>query len=282
MDQENIHQDLKSLELQSLRSRYQTNLDQLAEQYGVERVELQLFASLGSTNQKLWGLIKETAPKNNAAPIAIAALTQSSGKGQWGKTWLSPSGGMYLSLALDCNLALDQSFHLVMASATGITRLLREYNLPVTIKWSNDLILEQRKLGGIKIETKTVKGLITKTVVGIGINWSNPVPPVGINLQSYYQNQPNLLPQVSSLEQLTAIATIGIIQGYQSYLNLGMSHTLKQYQELLNSIGKLVTVNNCPGKVIGVNNQGQLKVSLTSPGASTKIMLNPGEFSLGY
>ncbi len=277
-----MDQDSISADLQSLQSRYQTNLDQLAEQYGIGKVNLQLFASLGSTNQKLWQLLDNSLEDDSAAPRAITALTQTSGKGQWGKTWRSPSGGMYLSLALDCNLALENSFHLVMASAVGITKLLREYNLPVTIKWSNDLILDRCKLGGIKIETKAVKGFITKAIVGVGINWSNQVPEVGVNLQSYYQNQPNLLPQVSSLEQLTAIATVGIIQGYQSYLKLGVSKTLEQYQDLLNSIGQSVTVNNCSGKVIGVNNQGQLRVILTSPGASTEIRLNPGEFSLGY
>jgi len=282
MDQDKTNSNLH-LELPSLRSQYQTNLNQLANQYGIGKVNLQLFASLGSTNQKLWQLLDSNLDDEHAdIPRAIAALTQTSGKGQWGKTWRSSSGGMYLSLALDCNLALEDSFHLVMASATGITKLLREYGLPITIKWSNDLILDRRKLGGIKIETRTVEGVIRKAIVGVGINWSNQVPEVGINLQSYYQNQPNLLPQVSSLEQLTAIATVGIIQGYQNYLNLGVNHTREQYQDLLNSIGRSVTVNNCLGKVIGVNNQGQLQVILTSPGASTQIMLNPGEFSLGY
>ncbi len=277
-----MDQDSISADLQSLQSRYQTNLDQLTEQYGIGKVNLQLFASLGSTNQKLWQLLDNSLEDDSATPRAIAALTQTSGKGQWGKTWRSPSGGMYLSLVLDCDLALESSFHLVMASAVGITKLLREYNLPVTIKWSNDLILEGCKLGGIKIETRAVKGLIKKAIVGVGINWSNQVPEVGINLQSYYQNQTSLLPLISSLEQLTAIASVGIIQGYQNYLTLGVNHTLEQYQELLNSIGRLIKVNNCPGKVIGVNAQGQLQVLLTSPGASTEIMLNPGEFSLGY
>ena len=58
----------------------------------------------------------------------------------------------------------------------GIATVLRHYELPVSIKWSNDLILDRRKLGGIKIETKNDKNKLTKAVVGVGINWQNLVP----------------------------------------------------------------------------------------------------------
>ena len=260
--------------------KYQQELNQLAQKYDVEQIQINVFSCLTSTNEKLWELIDNDIK----IPTATVSLQQTAGKGQWGKNWQSGLGGLYLSVALKCNLALENSFHLVMATAEGITNILRFYQLPVTIKWSNDLILDDRKLGGIKIETRTQDRIIKYAVIGVGLNWKNPVPTIGINLDDYYK-EPNInqrIHDINSLEQLTAIATVGILKGYQNYQQLGVSHTHQQYQNLLNSIGKQITINNHSGTIIGVTPQGNLKVRLQSPGASTNIYLSPGEISLGY
>ncbi|VEP14785.1 BirA, biotin-(Acetyl-CoA-carboxylase) ligase [Hyella patelloides LEGE 07179] len=263
-----------------LNDKYQHEINCLEKRYSVELIKFQMFNCLDSTNKKMWQLIDN----NSELPIAIIAVQQTSGKGQWGKTWQSGLGGLYLSVALKCDLILEHSFHLVMAIAVGITDILRDRQLPVTIKWSNDLILNKRKLGGIKIETRTKNNLIKYAVVGVGINWQNSVPEIGINLASYYQNQIQIPrgQQINSLEQLTAITTVGILKGYQDYQQLGISYTLQKYQQLLNSIGKQITINNYLGIITGVTPQGQLKVRLKSPGATTEIFLDPGKFSLGY
>ena len=264
---------------------YQHAIKNLTQKYNIQQANLLVFQSLDSTNKKIWDITEEKYP------LAVVALQQTSGKGQWGKVWQSSLGGLYLSVALECNLHIDNSFHLVMATAEGVANLLREYQLPVTIKWSNDLILQSYKLGGIKIETKAVDNVIKKAVVGIGINWCNSVPEVGINIKSYYQqnnksnsNKPSFINQknITSLEELTAIAIAGILNGYNNYLKLGINYTHNQYQQLLNSIGKQTQINNYQGIIQGVTKQGKLIVSLQSPGASTKVYVSPGEISLGY
>lgn len=261
-----------------MNNKYQQQITLLAEKYAIDKIEVRVFNSLDSTNKKLWQLIGEGIQ----TPVAITALQQTAGKGQWGKTWQSGLGGLYLSVALKCDIALENSFHLVMATATGITNILRDYQLPATIKWSNDLILNYRKLGGIKIETKTENNQIKYAVIGVGINWNNTVPEVGINLRSYYQNNLEKAFEIDSLASLNAIAVTGILKGYQNYLCLGATNTLNQYQQLLNSIGKQITINNHTGTITGVTDRGQLIVRLQSAGSSTEIYLSPGEFSLGY
>ena len=167
-----------------------------------------------------------------------------------------------------------------MATATGITNLLRDYQLPVSLKWSNDLILENRKLGGIKIETRNVKNKLVKAVVGVGINWHNPIPDGGINLKSYYANYTAVA--IDSLEELTAITSYGIVLGYQYYLSKGIENLLTEYTAILNSIGKKITIDGCTGEVVGINSDGKLEVVLRSPGAITKIAFAPEQISLGY
>lgn len=240
-------------------------------------IPLHIFDSIPSTNTKLWELID----RGLETPVGAIALQQTAGRGQWGNTWVSAGGGLYLSVAaLELDLAINKYPHLVMATAWGIATVLRSHQLPVTIKWSNDLILNQRKLGGIKIETRNAQNKITKAVIGVGINWCNPVPAVGINLESYYQDK--ISKTINSLEEIAAITAYGIFLGYQYYQLVGIDQLITQYLSVLSSLGQQVIFNNCPGEVTGVTRNGKLKVRLRSPGATTEISFFPGQISLGY
>lgn len=263
-----------------INDKYQQEFSRLAKKHSVNKIKLNVFESLNSTNIKAWNFVDN----NYQLPTAIIALKQTAGKGQWGKQWDSGLGGLYLSVVLECDIALENSFHLIMATAVGITNILRTYQLPVSIKWLNDLLLEERKLGGIKIETRSKNQKIKYAVVGVGINWNNLVPEMGINLKSYYQKcyPKERSHNINSLEKLTAIAIIGLLQGYQDYLQLGSDHTLQKYQQLLNNIGKQVIINDACGTITGVNAQGKLKVCFQSPGVTTETYLFPGNVSLGY
>jgi BirA family transcriptional regulator, biotin operon repressor / biotin---[acetyl-CoA-carboxylase] ligase len=239
-------------------------------------IPVHIFDSIPSTNTKIWELID----RGIEMPISAIARQQTAGKGQWGRNWVSSAGGLYFSLGLNLDLAIEHYPHLVIATVWGIAKVLRHYQLPVMIKWFNDLILNQRKLGGIKIETRNLQNKIVKAVIGVGINWCNPVPEPGINLKSYYQNYSPK--NIQSLEELTAITSYGIMLGYNYYLLAGIEQLLTNYLAILSSLGQQVKINDCPGEVIGVTTEGKLKIRLRSPGATTKIFLNPGQISLGY
>jgi len=239
-------------------------------------IPLLVFESLPSTNTQLWNSIDEGIE----CPTGAIALQQTAGKGQWGNTWVSRAGGLYLSVGLNLDLAVDRYPHLVMATAWGIATVLRQQNLSVTIKWFNDLILNRHKLGGIKIETRNKQNRLTKAVVGVGINWRNDVPQLGINLKSYYQSKN--LTGINSLEELTAIAAYGILFGYEYYLAVGIEKLLDRYLEILSSLGQQVSFNGGTGEVIGVTTAGKLRIKLRSPGATTEIAIAPGQISLGY
>ncbi len=125
-----------------------------------------------------------------------------------------------------------------------------------------------------------IKNKIVKAVIGVGINWCNPVPNVGINLEYYYANKTSIA--IDSLEELAAIIGYGIVLGYQYYLSEGIEKLLKEYSSILNSIGKQIMINDCPGEAVGVTKDGKLKIEIKSPGATTVIALAPGQISLGY
>ncbi|ACB51124.1 biotin acetyl CoA carboxylase ligase [Crocosphaera subtropica ATCC 51142] len=234
---------------------------------------LHIFDTVTSTNQVVWDLLAG----GNPFPVIVIASQQTAGRGQWGRTWVSSPGGLYLSIGLNINLEAKNAPHLTLLSAWGIAQSLRRYRLPVQLKWPNDLILEGRKLGGIKSETRIHNKMITHSVIGVGINWSNQVPDPGIPLQSY----PNPH-DIDSLETLSAITINGVFEGYESYLKEGIENLMRNYIDILDSVGRKVMIEGITGTIIGVSTQGELKVSLQSPGSKTTLKLPPGSLSLGY
>jgi BirA family transcriptional regulator, biotin operon repressor / biotin---[acetyl-CoA-carboxylase] ligase len=239
--------------------------------------DLQVFEKIPSTNR----ILRESIQGELTIPQVAIALEQTAGRGQWGRQWESELGGLYLSVAISPGLKLECYPHLVMSTAWGIAKILRDCDLPVCLKWPNDLILEGHKLGGIKIETRTEQQQITTAIIGVGINWANNTPEVGISLQSYYRNciKP---PQIDSLEALAALTTYGIISGYRYYLDSGIEKLLTSYCSILTSIGKEIEIDRSIGTVTGVTADGKLKVQMRSPGAMKEICFAPGEISLGY
>lgn len=258
------------------RAKYEQAFLKLSDRSQISLIPLYILQVTSSTNQHLWSLIEQ----KKSFPLAAIALQQTAGKGQWGKTWQSSLGGLYLSVGIETNINSNFYAHLIMATAWGIATALRKYDIPVLLKWSNDLIMSGKKLGGIKIETRTKQQYLTKAVVGVGINWTNPVPDIGINLESYYRTQTEKT--IICLEELTAITIYGILSGYQYYLDVGIEQLRDDYLQLLSNLGQQVNIQGCSGMVTGVTTKGELKVRLRSPGATTEVCFAPGTISLGY
>lgn len=194
------------------------------------------FDLLASTNDTLWNLIDQGASPGTA----VIAAQQQSGRGQWGRQWQSPLGGLYLSVAIAPKVSARQSTQLTLSSAWGIATILRTHSIPVWLKWPNDLLLHRRKLGGILTETRLHQGQVTIAVIGVGLNWANSVPVGGINLQSALTTQPH--PSIHTLEELAAITLEGLELGYQHWQTSGIESLLPEYLALLKQIGQTALV----------------------------------------
>ncbi len=244
------------------------------------RFNLHLFETVPSTNHTLWELMGFGAPPGTV----VIAGQQTAGRGQWGRQWQSSLGGLYLSCAIAPNIPATDQGQLTLCSAWGIATALRTRNIPVEIKWPNDLVLTGYKLGGILTETKVYQGHIVRAVIGVGVNWTNPVPDTGINLQTFLAPYGDHAP-VQSLELLAALVLYGLNLGMQHLNPSGIEQVVKAYSEFLRGIGGRISVNGKSGILMGVTRTGELRVQLESdanPDAISEICLQPGTISLGY
>jgi BirA family biotin operon repressor/biotin-[acetyl-CoA-carboxylase] ligase len=138
----------------------------------VERLvaRLDVHETIDSTNQALL----------DAAPHAAGKLTislaeyQSAGRGRRGRTWVAPFGG---GLCFSAGWLFEEMPHdlaaLTLATGVVVRRVLLEATgLDVQLKWPNDLVWEDKKLGGILVELTAESQGPCYVVVGIGINVS--------------------------------------------------------------------------------------------------------------
>ena len=128
------------------------------------KVVLEIFDTISSTNDYL---LKKEKNKNKDLEICIAE-EQTKGRGRRGKSWISPKfKNIYFSLS--SYLKKEDLSGLSIAVALSISKVLTKINVKSLIKWPNDLLVRNKKICGILIETAKV-GELTKVVIGIGIN----------------------------------------------------------------------------------------------------------------
>jgi BirA family biotin operon repressor/biotin-[acetyl-CoA-carboxylase] ligase len=129
---------------------------------------LEIAWTVGSTNTVL---LSRTNPPNGCSEVMLAEY-QTAGRGRRGRAWLAPPGGSIC-------LSLSWTFRDVPAglSALGLVigvcelRALRELGVAnAKLKWPNDVLVDDRKLGGILIELRAESGGPACVVIGIGLN----------------------------------------------------------------------------------------------------------------
>lgn len=103
--------------------------------------------------------------------MCIVARQQTSGKGRHGRSWISEKdSGLYFSIILRPKIESKFLPLITLMTSIVVYEVLKEvYNLQPDIKWSNDVLVNEKKISGILAETvETNKGLAV--IVGIGIN----------------------------------------------------------------------------------------------------------------
>jgi len=124
---------------------------------------------IGSTNSRL---LEVSDLPHGRADVCLAEV-QSAGRGRRGRSWLASFGaGICLSISWQFAEVPRQLSALSLAVGVSVLRALRALGAAgLGVKWPNDLLVAQRKLGGILIELRAESGGPAYVVIGIGINY---------------------------------------------------------------------------------------------------------------
>ncbi len=125
-----------------------------------------IFKETTSTNSYLLECAKQ---KTNKLIFCLAGK-QTSGRGRFNRTWISPAGNIYLSILWSFNHTISKLSGISLAIALAINRALIKYGITfIKVKWPNDILYNNSKLAGVLIETIS-KINNTAVVIGLGIN----------------------------------------------------------------------------------------------------------------
>jgi BirA family transcriptional regulator, biotin operon repressor / biotin---[acetyl-CoA-carboxylase] ligase len=136
---------------------------------GTQRIDLETCAS---TNDEAARMARAGARHGTV----VVAERQTAGRGQSGRVWQSPPGGLYLSAILRPSLPIVDVPPMTLAIGIGVCDAIRTTGAPCTLKWPNDLLVRGRKLAGVLVETQSQGNRLESVVVGIGINLAAELP----------------------------------------------------------------------------------------------------------
>lgn len=199
--------------------------------------------------------------------------TQRAGRGTRMRTFESPrDGGLYMSLVVLRSEVASYATRLTMIAAVSVCRALKRAtgdNLPVKIKWVNDITIDDKKLAGILTETKLDECGMTKyVIIGIGLNLkdaehSREVKQIMTTLGEHGVE--------ISAEELCALITEELLLA----INSEKDDIIDEYRALSSIIGRRVYVStkdeNYEATTIDIADDGAL-VCMTDTGERVSLI----------
>ena len=108
-----------------------------------------------------------------ATPTVVSSLFQKKGKGQRGQVWTSQAGkNLMFSLYIpNLTRSADQLFSIHKIVSVCLADWLLSLSIPnISVKWPNDILSGNKKLGGILVESSVQNSTAKSIIVGMGIN----------------------------------------------------------------------------------------------------------------
>jgi BirA family biotin operon repressor/biotin-[acetyl-CoA-carboxylase] ligase len=180
--------------------------------------------AIDSTNEFLKGLSNKQELENFTV---VTAESQTKGKGQMGAVWTSEVGkNLVMSvLVRDFLFDIEAVFNLNVVVSVAVIRVLESYSIPeLSIKWPNDIMSANKKIGGILIEN-SIKGDGTITsVVGLGLNINQiqfenlpRASSLAVICNSNFDKEEILFQIVSKLEEMIPLYSKKAISIWEDY-----------------------------------------------------------------
>ena len=232
---------------------------------------LEVFGEIDSTNTYL---MQESGPAPGQIRVAVTD-NQTAGRGRHGRTWQSPAGsGLCLSMAYSFASSPADFPALTLAIGLGAISALQTLGVDgVELKWPNDLILTNGKLGGILTEAQTQSAGAVTVVTGIGLNIDLSGQPDLVVETEWTQrivdlkSQVEKLPARNDIAASLIIALSNILVDYESAGFAKFSRRWRSYDWLFGKAVTIATANEqISGFGAGVAEDGALLVDTETSG----------------
>ena len=221
---------------------------------------IEYFPFTDSTNEDIWELVLDNEAKNGSLVITD---NQRKGKGRRENQWFSsPGKNLTFSFLLISELPIERIGKIPLLIGIAICESLTEvYNLNCKLKWPNDILLNNKKIGGILIESKVIEDKY-HLCVGIGINVNADISLFPIELKNTSTALISELGKPIQREPLLAT----ILNKFENYLSnrfYPINENWLKYCAHKNSIVNFhYGEKDISGKFIGINESGFAQIEI--------------------
>jgi len=197
----------------------------------------------------------------------VFAEQQTAGRGRLGRQWISPFGrNIYLSVAWKFPAGASSLTGLSLAVGTAVVHALESYGLTgIGLKWPNDIVCMQRKLGGILVEVSGDAAGPCQVVMGIGLNLQMPQAAFNDLNQSWIDVK-MISGKKIQRNYLAGLLLREILLAMPEFQRDGLAAFRKQWEQLDMLYGQTVNIQTPQGVqsgiAKGIDEQGNLQVDI--------------------
>jgi len=227
--------------------------------------EIFFYETVGSTNTTAMDLFGKTAEG-----AIVLADYQEKGRGRLGRTWISPAGdNIYMSIILKPEIEpQDTTLITIMAAVACAIALRRVTGLNISIKWPNDLMVSDKKIGGILTELKTAADKIIVAIVGVGININIDIDMLPDDIRKIATSVKNEAGKSYSQEDIIAEILNEMSDWNMELKSMNRQRLLSEWRRLTSTLGKEVNViagkESFKGFAESIDDKGMLILRLPS------------------
>ncbi len=228
------------------------------------------FKETESTNT----LARDMAGSVDEGTVVIAE-SQTGGRGRMGRKWISPEGGIWLSVILKPKMQPLHAPRITLLAGVAVAKTIREFGLQAKIKWPNDVLINGKKVCGILTEIGAEMDSIQYVVVGVGIDANVDTETFPEEFRDSSTSLKNELGYDINRVEFVQKLLIELEALYIKFQNEGFSSIMEEWRIMSATIGQWVKITTQSrilyGEAVGVDSDGALILE-TGEGRLEKIV----------
>ncbi len=232
----------------------------------LKQFSLVFLETVDSTNNEAKRIL---AKENSPAQFIVHAKQQTSGRGRYGRSWDSLEGNLFFSIVLPRTGPLDimrqLSFVASLAIEKTISNLFIKYKKPsvVELKWPNDVLVNDKKISGILIETAGIHN--SHIIIGVGVNIENsPILPEEYKATNLRAEAINFANSDIVLNKIMS----NFLENYYLWITEGFIPIRQKWLKKAKAIGRIINVKTpqtrIVGKFIDIDFRGSVRLEISN------------------
>jgi len=218
------------------------------------------------------------ASKDNENGTVIISKKQTGGKGRMKRKWVSPVGGIWMSVIIHPDFDISNTTLVPIATSLALCKAIEKATkIKPELKWPNDITMKGKKVAGILVDTSIQSNKIESLVLGIGINFKikqEKLKKIIVNSPNYYGATTLVKKNESALHLVQQF--LYELEVIFQWINSGLTKKIiYEWTKRSSTIGKNISIINdkkiVTGKATKIDNDGALIISKNKQ--ATRILI---------